>query len=220
MCYQANELDTKSIHCKLSTKGKEVTPGGEDAQSPREEGEPGMVFQGAGHRQENATQNTLQWIQLEGRKSLFKSSLQEWRLFLVQKDGPIVFLSYRNPSSLISKRKQTQNTKNSKSTCTFRYEKQWSRGQSQNTRGWSQPRFCQCWMLGKLCILSSFCYNMKVNSVYSKGTLRIRIIQNLAPRVMLWTDSVPVCQYNLELLAEQPQRPPRIPGNTKHAYPP
>lgn len=34
MCYQANELDTKSIHCKLSTKGKEVTPGGEDAQSP------------------------------------------------------------------------------------------------------------------------------------------------------------------------------------------
>lgn len=33
---------------------------------------------------------------------------------------------------------------------------------------------------------------MKVNSVYLKGTLKIRIIQNLAPMVMLWTDSAPV----------------------------
>lgn len=110
-------------------------------------GGPGMVFQGADHRHENATQNTLQWIQLEGRKSLFESSLQEWRPFLVQKDSAIVFLSYRNPSSLISKRKQTQNMKNSKSTCTFRCEKQWRGGQSQNTRGWWQPRFCQCWTI-------------------------------------------------------------------------
>lgn len=38
VCYQANELDTKSIYCKLSTKGKEVTPGGEDVQSARAEG--------------------------------------------------------------------------------------------------------------------------------------------------------------------------------------
>lgn len=38
MCYQANELDTKSIQCKLSTKRKEVTPGGEDAQSPQKKG--------------------------------------------------------------------------------------------------------------------------------------------------------------------------------------
>lgn len=146
---------------------------------------PGIVFQGAGQRHENSTQNTLQSIQLEGRKSLFKSSLQERRPFPVQKDSAIVFLSYRNPSSLISKRKQIQNMKNSKSNCTFRCEKQWSRGQSQHTQGWSQPCFCQGWMLGKLCILSTFCYNMKVNSVYLKGTLKIRIIQNLAPMVML-----------------------------------
>lgn len=157
-----------STHCKLSTKGKEGTPGGRRCTEPMRRRGSGMGFQGTGHRHKNSTQNTLQLIQLEGRKSLFKSSLQElWRPFLVQKDGAIVFLNYRNPSSLISRKSKLRTWKALKATAHSGVRNSGAEVKA-GTLGLVTAPLCQCWMLGKLCILSTFGYNMKVNSVYLK----------------------------------------------------